>query len=531
MLISGFGKPGTVKTKKLSPVFIFAFLFLANLSVSNGAPDVTDGKRAFLYAENLALNGRLGLALDLPSAETPVFQSHSIRSMNTSLQIVAERSYNSFAHHDIPREEYIERFREQNHDEFYYQVPLALPVLAAPLYLVSEAIGATPIEFVPLYLNSMIIAALGTVMFATGRELFGSGKIGFVLALMLGLTTFMWPYISTMFSRPLALLFLFLGLYLILYGRKRGGVMFPVLAGASIGLSCVAHPYLVILAPAMIAFGILRFRKNRKQIMALIIISLVMVGFMAFLNYYRFGAVDSFGWGGKEIQYFAESSIRNPPLTYPAQHYSYLFSPTRSMFLYVPLVILHPLGLYYAYRRDRGLALLLTYMSLATYLLVGGLSGWNVLGNGWGVHRYMLLIVPGIVISTGFIIARFSYSLKAVIPVVSLACVGFYVNLHGALVYFLWHNEYLIHRLHLTDIDRMVHSLEYSRLPVIHRMLEDGYIHSNTGCHISAYYYCEYGTLAIPVFAILLSLAGLLALHSLGIINPFAPLRRIYGGS
>ena len=521
-----------MKTKRLSPVFIFAFLFLANLSVSNGAPDVTDGKRAFLYAENLVLNGRLGLALDLPSAETPVFQSHSIRSMNTSLQIVAERSYNNLAHHDIPREEYIEMFREQNHDEFYYQVPLALPVLAAPLYLVSEAIGATPIEFVPLYLNTMIIAALGVVLFAIGRELFGSGKIGFVLALMLGLTTFMWPYVSTMFSRPLALLFLFLGMYLVLYGGKRGGILFPVLAGASIGLSCVAHPYLVTLAPAMVAFGIFRFRKNRKQIMALIIISLVMVGFMAFLNYYRFGAVEFFGWeGGNEIKNHFVSIFHHPPLSYLDQYSTFLFSPTSSMFLYVPLVILHPLGLYYAYRRDRSVALLLIYVSLVTYLLVGKMSGWNVLGNGWGVHRYMLLIVPGIVISTGFIIARFSHSLKTVIPVVFLACVGFYVNLHGALVYFLWHNEYLAGHLHLTDIDRLVRDLEYSRLPIIHRILEEGYIYSNTGCHISAYYYCEYGMPAVLAFAALLSVAGLLALHSLGILNLSAPpLRRIYGG-
>ena len=521
-----------MKTKKLSPVFIFAFLFLANLSVSNGAPDVTDGKRAFLYAENLALNGRLGLALDLPSAETPVFQSHSIRSMNTSLQIVAERSYNNLGPHDIPREEYIERFREQNHGEFYYQVPLALPVLAAPLYLVSEAIGATPIEFVPLYLNSIIIAALGTVMFATGRELFGSGKIGFVLALMFGLTTFMWPYVSTMFSRPLALLFLFLGLYLVLYGRRRGGVLFPMLAGASIGLSYVAHPYMVILAPAMIAFGILRFRKNRKQIMALVIISLVMVGFMAFLNHYRFGSADDFGWEGKEIQNHVRYTLRDPPFSNPDQSYSFLSSPTQSMLLYVPLVILHPLGLYYACRRDRGLALLLIYLSLVNYSMVSTMTAGNVLGNGWGVHRYMLPIIPGIVISTGFIIARFSYSLKAVIPVVSIACAGFYVNLHGALVYFLWQNEYLARHLHLTDIDRAVHSLEYSRLPVIHRMLEDEYIYSNTGCHISTYYYCEYGIPAILVFAVLLSLAGLLALHSLGILNLSAPpLRRIYGGS
>ena len=521
-----------MKTKRLSPVFIFAFLFLANLSVSNGAPDVTDGKRAFLYAENLALNGRLGLALDLPSAETPVFQSHSIRSMNTSLQIVAERSYNNLAHHDIPREEYIEMFREQNHDEFYYQVPLALPVLATPLYIVSEAIGATPIEFVPLYLNSAIIAAFGVVMFATGRELLGSGKIGFVLALMFGLTTFMWPYVSTMFSRPLALLFLFLGLYLVLYGGKRGGVLFPVLAGASIGLSYVAHPHLVILAPAMLAFGILRFRKNKKQIMALVIISILMVGFMAFLNYYRFGAVDHFGWlGGKEIQNFAESTLRHPPLTHLDQYYVFLSSPTSSMLLYVPLIILHPLGLYYAYRRDKGLALLLIYLSLVTYLMVGNLTGRNVLGNGWGVHRYMLPMIPGTVISTGFIIARFSYSLKAVIPVVSLACAGFYVNLHGALVYFLWHNEYLTRHLHLTDIDRLVRDLEYSRLPIIHKMLEEGYIHSNTGCHISAYYYCEYGMPAVLAFATLLSVAGLLALHSLGILNLSAPpLRRIYGG-
>jgi len=504
-----------MKGERALPVLVFALLFLVNVSVSHGAPDVTDGKRAFLYAENLALNGRLGLALDLPSADTEVFPGHSIRSMDSSLQVVAERSYDILAPDGVSREDYVERFREQNRDEFYYQVPLVLPVLAAPLYKIAEAAGAEPIEFVPLHLNSVIIAVFGAVMFAIGRELFGSGRIGFVMALLFGLTTFMWPYVSSMFARPLAIMFLFLGLYLVLYGKRRGGVLFPVLAVASIGMSCVAHPNLLTLAPAAVAFCLLHLRKNRRQIAALILVSVIMVGFMAFVNHYRFGAADAFGWAERPIQ--AQLAKVTDERFYLDGLFDLLASPSDSVLLYVPIIVLHPLGLYYTYRKNRGLALLLAYLTGATYVATADVLAGNTLGNGWGPHRYLLPIIPGIVVSAGAVIARFSRSLRAAVPVVALACVGFYVNLHGALVFFLWVGHYLTGHLHLTDVVSSIRRPEYSTVPITQRIIEEGYVHSHTGCHVTPYYYCEYGTAAVLVFAALISLTGWLILRSLGV--------------
>jgi len=504
-----------MKSERALPVLIFALLFLVNLSVSHGAPDVTDGKRAFLYAENLALNGRLGLALDLPSAETEVFPGHSIRSMNSSLQIVAERSYRLLDPDGIAKDEYIGRFMEQNRDEFYYQVPLVLPVLAAPLYKIAEAVGATPIELVPLYLNSIIIAVFGVIMFAIGRELFNSEKIGLVMALMFGLTTFMWPYVSSMFARPLALMFLFLGLYLVLYGRKRGGVLLPVLAGASVGMSYIAHPNLLTLAPAVLAFGLIQYRKNRKQIMALILVSIVMVGFMACLNHYRFGAADSFGWNEKPIQ--AQIARTVDERFYYDGLVDLLASPSDSVLLYVPIIVLHPLGLYYIYKKNRGLALLLAYLTGVTYVATADVLATNTLGNGWGPHRYLLPVIPGIVVSAGAVVSRFSRSLRAAVPIVALACVGFYVNLHGALVFFLWVGHYLTGPLHLTDVVASIRKPEYSTIPITQRVIEEGYVYSHTGCYVTPYYYCEYGVAAVLVLAALISLTGWLILRSLGV--------------
>ncbi len=500
------------------PVLVFAFLFLINLSVSHGAPDVTDGKKAFLYAENLALNGRLGLALGLPSAETEVFPSHSIRSMEESLWIVADRSYGILKPEGITKEEYMEAFMKQNRDEFYKQMPLALPVLAAPLYVVAEAVGAVPIEFVPLYLNSVIIAVFGVVLFAMGREMFGSDRVGFVMALLLGLTTFIWPYVSSMFSRPLAIMLLFLGLYLILYCKNRPGLLLPVLAGAAIGFSYIAHPNLLTLAPAALAFGILRFRRNRRQIIALILVSIVMIGFMALLNQYRFGAVDAFGWHAKPIQHHA-GNIAAVDIR-PGGFVDLLISPSDSVFLYVPLIVLHPLGLYYVYRRDRALALLLAYVTVVTYMATANVLAWNTLGNGWGPHRYLLPMVPGIVVSAGAVVARHSHSLKAVIPVATLACVGFYVNLHGALVFFLWYSSYLTGELGVTDVVSAIRRLEHSVIPITQRIIEEGYIHSHTGCHITPYYYCEYGVWAVAALAALIAISGFMILHLLGIRTP-----------
>ena len=80
------------KNRVLLPL-VFLFFLLINLTANGGHTDISDGFRAFLNTENLALNGKLGYSVDLPSQDLNVWFITSNNDLERILNVKAELEF------------------------------------------------------------------------------------------------------------------------------------------------------------------------------------------------------------------------------------------------------------------------------------------------------------------------------------------------------------------------------------------------------------------------------------------------------
>ena len=451
------------------------------------------------------------MGLDLPSADELGFP------LEAKLERVATISYEKNVEMlgNFNQTEYVNEFMEKNKDEFYNQTYLALPIVAIPFYFMSLYLGFSPINFVHLFLNSSIIAVTAVIIFALGKELFKSERIGFVLSIIFGLTSFIWPHVSSMFPRPLGILFLMLSIYFILHSRKKSGLVLPIFAGISFGMSFISMSFFLLFLLGMIIFGIYQFRKNKKQLAAFVIATIIMVGVQGYANIYRFGAIDDFGFPTLPLE------SRNP-LTSPIKHveglYGYLISPSRSIFISFPIALLHPLGLYYLFKKDPSLALLFIYITLIAYIFAGSNYIWDKLdGRNFGPHRYLIPMIPLIAVSMGALISKFSNSIKAMLTIIGLSIIGFSVNLIGNLsnVKIGWDYGKVEGIKYWIKHETFAWDPNYSSLSQIYKVITNGYHEKITGCNYDLYIYCEFGIISLVLLGIIISIVGVMILKIL----------------
>lgn len=514
------------RKKKSLSLLIFSFFFLVYIASNGGHVDEYDGIYTFLVTENFALNGSPSLNVDSPSQhELGADIEKHIRFMYWNM--IEDNFYKRFSNGDSPeRQEFLKTYlNDVNYKAFYGPTYLVLPTIGLPFYLLAKIINFPVIHFVPLFLNSMIVAISCTMIFLLGRELFKSEGVGFVLSLIFGVTSFIWPYITSMYANPLGIMFIITALYFIVQQRRKG-YLFPFLGGICIGLSFLSYPLMLQLTPGVLIFGGVEFRKDKKKLLAFIIGFLIMVGIQAYVNYARFGSVESFGFSGSNN--ILDRSVGD--IVPRAQNlggvfegiYGYLFSPGRSIFLYFPVAVLTPIGWYYLYKKNKTLTVLLVYLTLASILYMVG-SNWYA-NPHWGPHRYLLPIIPAVTISIGSIISEFSHTLRLKIGMALFSTAGFIVNLLGTLVWTMyaysygWGPEGL---WKIQDKDAVFAWNPYYSGPVqaIKVLLVDyvGKMQVNLdadnylkiglyGCSYDNYLFCTYGLIPIILLAIVISI-------------------------
>ncbi len=526
------------KNRVLLPL-VFLFFLLINLTANGGHTDISDGFRAFLITENLALNGKLGYSIDLPSANPDVWFLYRGQDLEFKLNAQAdiafiknlsqlEQTQNQEAIQEFKnnRESWKDDYKENHKNEFFDQVPLALPVVAFPFYLLALTWELNPLYIVPFFVNSIVIATICLVIFTFGRELFKSNRIGFVLSIIFGLTSFFWPYISSMYSRPLASLFVILCIYLIFYQKKKTGFIYAILAGLSLGLSIITQPHMIMLSPILGIYGFYQFRKNKKQIVAFILILLIMISLIASINYYRDGSIEDFGFRNSN-PIFKRLPISNPDVIENRIKnldalYGILISPGKGLFVFFPLALLLPFSLFYLYKDNKSLALVFIFIIFLVYLFVGTSGLWDKNGSMWGPHRYILPILPLIALSLGSLISRFPHSVKMIVTVVVLGIAGFFVNLLGNLsnvMLGIFYAQRIEHAWQLsTPVVRSLMAWDPNNTYItqIFKVFLNNYGEKLTGCSYDLYLYCNFGLPVIILLGAIISVIGILIMYFLG---------------
>jgi len=516
--------------KSLLSLFLFIFFFSAFLITSGGHADAFDGITYFLMAENFTKKGSFTLNINSDSANEMGFNLENYIEIRSSLNAYqvwyddVKKKSPELSIEELSKKYPFGSYREdyrQNLDREEFTGPgyLILPAITVPFYSLADSLQIPVIPFVFLIMNSLVISLACVVIFYLGDEIFSSKKIGFTVSLIFGFSSFLWPYITSMFSNPLALLFLILSIYLILYQKNKHNPIFGFLASISIGFSVLAHPQFFMFAPIVFFYGIFEFRKSRKQIIYLIIGVILISSIQFWVNYERFNDPLNFlGW--QSAPEGGEKKIRGLEGVY-----GFLFSPGKSIFLYFPLSLLLPFGFYYLFQRNKSLAILLGIIFTINYLYSATSPYWYGISY-WGPHRHFLPMIPIIAICAGAVIAKFYDSIKWKIGIISLAIFGFFVNLMGNLVWiqyayaygwgpeglwkiqdkdfvFTW-NPY--HSPFIQSIKVLLVDWT-SSLPINPETMNYFKVGLN-GCRFDLYLYCEFGIIPIIILSIIVSVSA-----------------------
>lgn len=470
-------------------ILVFAFFLFLNLLTTGGHIFSIDDVQYFLHTENLALNHSIMLDPNTPSA-----------TKLTTVESLKQIQHKFYSYHG----------REINEDTplipFYDAASLLLPFAAVPMYYVSTILSADPTIILPFFTNSIVISLVALMIFITSRHLFKSERISFIISLTYIVTTFVWPYNTGMMLRPFASLLLLLGFYYIITTNKENYYR-SFVAGICVSLSMLAEVSAIILLPGALLFGLLYLRKYKKNVLLFLIGFILIVGIQIILNEIRFGSATDFGFG------FQQDITTH---SHTDGIIGYIFSLGWGIIFNSPLLLFFPPSIYFAWKTNKVLGLFLSYCFIITWLFHGTEVSplWSGYG-GWG-PRYFNIILPLLMISIGFFFREFSAKKLFKIGFIVLSGFGFFVNLMGKLIWYMYGYDYGwgVLRTHLlpNSWEHLNYDFNYAPITLHLLALSTGYVQDLAGspgwglapCKYDLFILCKFG-----IYPFIISLAFL----------------------
>jgi hypothetical protein len=506
---------------------VFSFSFLVNFASTGAHFDPADGVQVFLLTESMVLK-------------------HSVKlysSLNPDLPSIAKLFYKNTKPYNL-----VDNPTVPTDKPTYSLRSLLLAAIAVPFYYAAIIFSASPITVVALFVNPMIISLTSVVVFCFSLEIYRSKKISFVLSLIFVGCSFILAYNNFFEPQPLQGLCIITAAFFIFISAKRNNnrrIYYAGLAGLFLGFSSFAHPSSVLVLPGFIAYSVFSTRTNRKILFSFLFTLTIMLLLVGLVNYVRFSSFTEFGYGPEEsllLSHHGWSGLLG-----------LLISPGTGLIFYFPIAILAPLAFKRMYRDNKGLSLLFGYVLFVTWLFVGTIAyaepyGWN--GQAWG-PRYLVPILPFITIASGFLFLYLKNRvfLKATITI--LCAVGFYVNLLGVLIWYLYGESYGINveglgkYLYLPNGNKIfswfvtyvpfyspivLHTGALASNYPSHLKQTPAFIHSywsfgNAPCSYDIYLFCKFGITSILLISAVIVFLAVLILAEIFDSNPIFRLK------
>ncbi|PJF39715.1 MAG: hypothetical protein CUN55_13715, partial [Phototrophicales bacterium] len=282
--------------------------------------------------------------------------------------------------------------RSKNADELFryndsYEV--LQPLFAAPLFFVGEIIPAWNIVQV-VWLFNVVIVALIAVVFFFGVQVLGyDEQTAYYSAILLGLGTLLMPYSRTFYREPLMTLWVTVATVAALKIRTvqhrlpiREGILLitaSMLAIAAKGIAILFLPF----------FALMIFRAKRRD--WLILFSGGVIAFILLIILVQFG-----GGGSRFSIERLTNLVEKSKWQWISESFrGYIYSPERSFFLYSPIFLLSPFGMWQLWKRGHW-RLVIGVITLFVLFAAGyGFLRLNVWGGGTSIGpRYLLPLVP-----------------------------------------------------------------------------------------------------------------------------------------
>lgn len=316
-----------------------------------------------------------------------------------------------------------------------YEIGSALVI--TPWYLAGKLISAVwPLEAtMEILLIRAVVSTMGAwmggliacFMFLISRRLGYSVRLSFFLSVSLVFSTFLLIYLKTIL-RDVTLAVCLLGsIHFLLRWKDNPLTRFAVIAGALSAAACLVKVTFVLVIPWTIWY---MWNPDRRKSVKHIVAFLLPVG-VAFVvtgiyNFARFG-------NPMEMGYHGGTSFPTPLST---GLYGLVLSPGKGVLWFAPLSILTLWAARSFWNDHRREALLMYGVVISTLLFYAVYFAWG--GDGsWG-PRYLVMILPLIILATGSWLSKASRLMKQ--AAVILVLLGGLVQAGGVLIY---HGNYL----------------------------------------------------------------------------------------
>ncbi|MCX7840960.1 MAG: glycosyltransferase family 39 protein, partial [Anaerolineae bacterium] len=296
--------------------------------------------------------------------------------------------------------------------------------------------------------NPVIMALVVVLFFKTARLLNFHPTIAVGLALVLGLSTIVFPYSRSFTREPLLTLLLLLALFTSLQFSKTFSRRWLLLTGLTLGYLVFTKFIHGVVIPIFLLYIIIVIFQHERQRNAnsaqtwlaiargvLVVISPGILFLVAQMLYAfaRFGNFTS-GLGGLPSNPI-DAIIRLLPFATPWEAtLGLLFSPDKSIFLYSPPAILGLVGWYCWLRVQARDALFILALVLVEFVPVTW--RWDWAGGTWWGPRYLVQITPLLILPIGFLFdaKRAAQNKKWTLLLGGLAAIGFPIQTVGAIV-------------------------------------------------------------------------------------------------
>src|SRR5579883_308697 len=244
------------------------------------------------------------------------------------------------------------------------------------------------LQFATCMSSAFFAAAAITVLFLLLVNLGFSRRASLCTVLLIATTTMLWPYSAYFFSEPLACLLLALAAFFLFSSPDAEKSSIPIRHVAIGGLLLAAMVWVrfthllaaMVFCVALIAVE----RRLRSAVVVSVIVGTAVAATLAY-NHHLYGSILQFGYPD-----FAEGERRLNSFTTPAYIglFGMLFSPGKSVFLYMPVMIPALWGVRQLWRYNRGLAVTAGALPVLTVLFFMRLTNWEG-GRSTG-PRYLL---------------------------------------------------------------------------------------------------------------------------------------------
>jgi hypothetical protein len=311
---------------------------------------------------------------------------------------------------------------------------LGQSIVAAPLYAVGR-IASAPVNgaqraavfrFFLLFTNAFVTAATAAVLYALCRELCASVRGSTLVALAYGLGTLAWPHATVFFTEPLSALLVTASFTLMLVGARRRRLDLILLAGVVGGAAPFSRAtnamFVPIFALALWLDVSLREKpslsRSLRMPIAFCIGAASTLGVWLLTNALRYGSPLDFGYPAGQFTSPVLVGLKG-----------YVVSPSRSLFLHAPIVLLALAALPVAFRRRAAVPAAVLVAVIANMVLFAlSRDPWG--GNGWG-PRFLDITLPILVALAAYVIDRVPWRRAAV----GLMIVGVAINSLGIAIF------------------------------------------------------------------------------------------------